>query len=82
MLKNLSSLTDFMNNKGGVTVKRVEYIYGDYVFILENKNDVPFFESWSYYVAIIQSYLSDATKYIKKADIQRNRLELILSQNK
>ncbi len=82
MLKNLSSLKDFMNNKGGVTVKRGEYIYGDYVFILENKNDVPFFESWSYYVAIIQSYLSDATKYIKKADIQRNRLELILSQNK
>jgi hypothetical protein len=82
MLKNLSSLTEFMNNKGGVTVKRGEYIYGDYVFILENKNDVPFFESWSYYVAIIQSYLTDATKYIKKADIQRNRLELILSQNK
>jgi|TARA_Y100000389_G_scaffold169920_1_gene176591 hypothetical protein len=82
MLKNLLTLTDFMNNKGGVTVKRGEYIYGDYIFILENHNDVPFFETWNYYVAIIQSYLTEDTKYIRKVDIQRNRLELILSQNK
>jgi len=82
MLKTLHHLTIFLEKKASVDVKRGEYIYGDYIFILENKSDVPFFESWSYYIAIIQSYLTEDTKYIKKVDIQRNRLELILSQNK